>query len=318
MSPTRRGDRGSLRHPGPRPRGRVAERTRGAAFRQAASLRAQAAEAAQRARRHLLILVPLLAGLVVAYAFRIELFGADRPVRYATAAALCVLGWAFSANVGRAFQPHLGGRLDPGAAGVVGFLVRLLTLVAVVVASLRIAGIHPGTLALGASVTAVIVGLAAQQTFGNIFAGVVLLTARPFQLGDRVRFNGFGMDVEGTVAGHGLLYVTLTDGDDLIMVPNSTALTMSVRPLREPAAVDMRAHLPLGTDPETLQSQVQQNVDVPTKGSPHVTLEEVGDDEIVVRVRATPSDPRGGGRLARQVIDAVTALRDNGDGARAS
>jgi len=55
---------------------------------------------------------------------------------------------------------------------------------------------------------------------------------------------------------------------------------------------------------------------VPTKGHPHVALEELDGDEIVVRVRATPTDPQMGGRLASQVLDAVAALREEvGSGA---
>ena len=68
------------------------------------------------------------------------------------------------------------------------------------------------------------------------------------------------MDVEGTVAAHGLLYVTMTDGADLIMVPNSTALAMSVRPLREPAAVDMRARLRQDVDPESVQERLAKSL----------------------------------------------------------
>jgi small conductance mechanosensitive channel len=180
----------------------------------------------------------------------------------------------------------------------------------ILLVSLRIAGLQPGTLALGASFTAVILGLAAQQTFGNLFAGVVLLSARPFLVGERVRFNGFGMDVEGTVAAHGLLYLTLTDGDDVIMVPNNTALTMSIRPLRQPAAVDMRARLSRTVDPVEIEQRISETVTVPTKGSPHIALEEYDGDEIVVRIRATPADPRAGGRLAREVLEAVSGLRE--------
>jgi small-conductance mechanosensitive channel len=291
---------------------RLAARGGGAQVRrQAAILRAQAAEAARRARRQLLILAPLLAAIVVAYLFRKQLFGEDEPVRLATAAALVVLGWAFARNLGHALQPRLVQRLDPGAAGVAGFLVRLVTLVAILLLSLRIAGLTPGTLALGASFTAVILGLAAQQTFGNLFAGVVLISARPFRIGERVRFNGYGMDVEGTVAAHGLLYITMTDGDDLIMVPNNTALMMSIRPLREPAAVDMRARLPRTLDPEEIQQTLAEAVSVPTRGWPHVALEELDGDDIVVRVRATPVDPREGGRLASQVLDSVAGLRES-------
>ena len=255
------------------------------------------------------MLVPLLAIVITAYVWRRELFGVDRPVRVATAGALVILGWALARNLGRMLQPRLAQRIDPGAAGVVGFMVRLVTLVAIVLVSLRLAGLRPGTLALGASFTAVIVGLAAQQTVGNVLAGVVLLSARPFQIGDRVRFNGYGMDVEGNVAAHGLLYLSLTDGDDLVQVPNSTALAMSNRPMREPAAVDMLARLPLGLDPELIQERLTDAISVRTKGPPRVALEELDDDAIVVRIRATPADDRQGGRLAGEVLAAVTSLR---------
>ena len=204
----------------------------------AAAMRAQATEAARRARRRLALVVPLVAILVIAYAYRRQLFGVDLPVRLATALALAVLGWVLARDIARIVQPRLTRGLDPGTSGVVGFVVQLVTLVFAILVSLRIAGIRPATLAAGAGITAIVVGHAAQQTIGNVFAGIGPIVARPFGVGDRVRFNGFGMDVEGTVASHGLLYVTMHDGDDLVHVPNNTALTMSARPRREPPAVD--------------------------------------------------------------------------------
>jgi small-conductance mechanosensitive channel len=273
--------------------------------------------AARQARRQLLVLLPLLGIVLAAYLLRRRLFGVDEPVRVATAGAMVVIGWGIARNLGRMLQPRLADRLEPGAAGVVGFIVRLVTLVTIVLVSLRLAGLNPRTLALGASFTAVIVGLAAQQTVGNVLAGVVLLSARPFQIGDRVRFNGYGMDVEGTVAAHGLLYLTLTDGDDLVQVPNSTALSMSNRPLREPTAVDMRARLPLGLDPEMIQKRLSDAISVRTKGPPQVALEDFDGDSVVVRIRAKPADHRHGGRLAGEVLAAVAALRESWDGAGA-
>jgi small conductance mechanosensitive channel len=293
---------------------------RGSAIRQrmrripADALRSQAAEAARRSRRQLALLMPLLAIVALAYAYRRELFGVDEPVRLATAAVLVVLGWSVARNLARLVQPRLARGLDPGTAGVAGFTVQLLLLAFAVLISLRLAGIRPATLAAGAGFTAIVVGLAAQQTIGNVFAGIVLLAARPFSVGDRVRFNGFGMDVEGTVASHGLLYVTMHDGDDLVMVPNNTALTMSARPRREPAAVDMRARLPFGVDPEAVQKRVDAAIGVRTKRPPHVALEEFDGDEVVVRVQATPIESRDGGRLAREVLDAVAGFARAGRG----
>jgi small conductance mechanosensitive channel len=274
-----------------------------------AAFRAQAKEAARHGWRRLAVLVPLMIALLLAFAYRQQLFGVDEPVRIAVAAILIVLGWSLALNAGRVMQPRLARYFEPGTAGVVGFLFRLFTLAAAVFVSLRLAGLKPGVLVAGAGFTAIVLGLAAQQTFGSIFAGIVLLSARPFRVGDRVRFNGFGMDVEGTVADLGLLYVTMRDGDDRVLVPNNTALTMSARPLREPAAVDMRARLPTGVDPQAVQERVAEGVAIPTRAAPHVTLEEFDGDEVVVRVRATPVDPSDGGHLARDVLRAVAAFQ---------
>jgi small conductance mechanosensitive channel len=274
-----------------------------------AALRRRAADAARRGRRQLAMLVPALAGLLVAYAYRNQLFGVDKPVRIGVAAVLILLGWAVARNVGRLAQPRLDQRLEPGTAGILGFVVQLTTLATAALVGLRLAGLQPGALAAGAGFTAIVLGLATQQTFGNIFAGVVLLSARPFQVGDRVRFAGFGMDVEGTVAAHGLLHVTLYDGDDQVMIPNNTVLSMSARPIQEPDAVDMRARLPLTVDPEAVQRRVDEAVSVSTKGPPHVALEELAGDDVIVRVRATPQRSDDGGRLAHDVLQAVAGFR---------
>ena len=275
---------------------------------QVAQLRAHAVERARRARRWLAVLAPLLAGVIALHHFREQIFGLDEPVRIGTAVLLVIIGWAFARQLGNALAPKLLSRLEPGVAGVTGFAVRLTTIVVMLLVSLRFAGVDLGALALGASFTAVVFGLAAQQTFGNILAGVVLLSARPFTVGDRVRFAGFGMDVEGTVAGHGLLYVTMHDGDDLVLVPNNTALTMSVRPIREPASVDMRARLPQDIDPEEVQDRVSEGLTVATRDVPHISLEEFDGDDVVVRIRATPANSSEGAALAREVLRAVTEM----------
>jgi small conductance mechanosensitive channel len=227
-----------------------------------------------------------------------------------TAILFVCLGWPVVANLTRALVPRATRHLSPGSAEATMFLVRLAMGVATVIASLEIAGVAPAAVVAGASVTAIVLGLAAQQTFGNLFAGIVLLAARPFEIGDRVRFNGFGMDVEGTVASRGLLYVTMHEGDDLVHVPNNTALTMSVRPLREPAGVDLRARLPSEVDPQTVQDRVTQTISIPTRGTPDVHLEEVSGDDIVYRIRARPEDRAQGGRLAREVLAAIADLDD--------
>jgi small-conductance mechanosensitive channel len=256
----------------------------------------------------LLILLPLVAGALVLNHYRKPLFGSDVPVRATIAVALVVLGWALARQLGRVLQARLLSRLDPSTAGVIGFLIRLTTMAVMAIVALRIAGLRPGTITLGASFTAVVLGLAAQQTLGNIFAGIVLLSARPFAIGDRVRFNGFGMDVEGTVTSHGLLYVNCHDGRDTVLIPNNTALTMSVRPIHEPRPVEMRATLPKEIDPERIQEAVSRSLSVPLGSPPEVHLEELSGSDVVMRIHAAPADSEQGGALAREVLRAVDSV----------
>jgi small conductance mechanosensitive channel len=273
----------------------------------ARQVREHAAERARRARTHVALLLPLITAVVLAYSHRAELFGADLPVRIGCVIALVVLGWSFAMNLGRAVGPTLLKRLDPGTAGTVGFLIRLLTLMLSVIFALRLAGLRPETLAVGGAITAVILGLAAQQTIGNLIAGTVLLSARPFRVGDRVRMHAGGVagQVEGTVASLGLLYTTLANGEDRILVPNNAVLSGAVVPLREPSGVDLRARLDAEVKPSQVEQCIEHGVTVATRNDPQIDLEEFVNGEIIVRVRATPVRSEEGSALADEVLAAL-------------
>jgi small-conductance mechanosensitive channel len=221
---------------------------------------------------------------------------------------LVILGWAIARDIGRALGPPLFRRLDPATAGTVGFLIRLTTVVVALVVALDVAGVGLQTLALGGAFTAVIFGLAAQQTLGNVIAGTVLLSARPFRVGERVRLQGGGLagQIEGTVSSLGLLYTTFARGDDSILVPNSVVLNVAVLPLREPEAVNLRARLRAGTTPGDLQEALEKSLQTPLRGSPRITLEELDGEEVVVNIAATPRRAAEGRQLASELLDVVS------------
>jgi small conductance mechanosensitive channel len=270
--------------------------------------------AARKARREALVLLPLLAAVLVVYSERARLFGPDLDtlVRLLTAVVLVALGWAFARDLGRVVGPDLMRRMDPATAGTVGFLLRLVTIAIVTVVALRIAGLTPRTLAVGGAFTAVVVGLAAQQTLGNLIAGAVLLSARPFRVGERVRLQAGGLagQAEGVVSSLGLLYTTLARGEDRIMVPNSVVLGAAVVPLREPQPVDVRVVLRYGPKPSDVQALLRDVIAVPLRALPHIALEEVDGDQVVVRIQATPEHARDGAALADQVLAAVAQVAD--------
>jgi len=195
--------------------------------------------AARRAGWEAIVLGVLFVAVVAIYDNRASLFGVEAhgsspevntAVRILTVIILLILGWAIARNFGRALGPALFRRLDPATAGPVGFLIRLATLAVALLVALSVAGVQARTLLVGGAFTAVILGLAAQQTLGNLFAGVVLLSARPFRVGDRVRLQGGPLagQIEGTVSSQGLLYTTFVTGEGSVMVPNSVVLNVAV------------------------------------------------------------------------------------------
>ena len=265
--------------------------------------------AVKRARIQAVVLLPVLAGLYLVFVYRQALFGRayDVPVRIGVVVGLIIVGWQVSRDIGRAVGPNLFRRLEPGTAGTVGFVIRLFAMLVAVVVALRVAGLRPQTLALGGAFTAVIVGLAAQQTLGNLIAGLVLLSARPFRVGDRVRLQAGGLagSTEGIVSSLGLLYTTLSNGEDAIMVPNSVVLSSAVVPLREPSGVDLRARLRPGVTPLDIQNLLNEEIRTPIRESPRILLEEIDGDEVVVRIQATPERAADGPQLASEVLAAI-------------
>jgi len=270
----------------------------------------------RKAQREALVLLPLGVGIVLVYSYRKQLLGVgphspwDTPVRVVIVLALLVLGWTVARDIGRVVGPTFLRRMDPSTAGPVGFLIRLTTLVVTLVIALRIAGVSPATIVAGSAFTAVIVGLAAQQTLGNLFAGVVLLSARPFRVGERVRLQAGAVagTTEGVVSSLGLLYTTLARGEDRIMIPNNVVLAAAVVPLREPEAVNVKVRLTSGTRPSQVQAILDEQISIPTRRAPTVLLEEIDGDDVVVRVQATPERPDDGAKLADEIIAALAAV----------
>jgi small conductance mechanosensitive channel len=281
--------------------------------------------AARRARRQLLVFIPLFAGAIVLWVDRVDIFGlpnctpgsgkhscggywAPTALQIGVVITLVIVGWQLARAIGRGLTPLLSRWMDEGTAGTTGFLIRLASLVISLVVALVIANVSVTAIAIGASFSAVIVGLAAQQTLGNLIAGLVLLTARPFRVGDTVRLQVgiLAGQIEGMVTELGLMYTTFNAGGDPVLVPNSAVLAAAVRPLHEPEAVSLRVRLSDGRTPIELQKAIEAHLTVPVRRHPRVILEEVSGAEVIVRVSVAPRNPGDGGRLASELLEAVS------------
>jgi len=137
-----------------------------------------------------------------------------------------------------------------------------------------------------------------------------LLSARTFKVGDQVRLQGGGLagQVEGEVTSLGLLFTTLARGEDSMLVPNNIVLGSAVVPLREPAAVDLRARLRPGVKPSDIQALLDSSVTTATRSHLHIGLEEMDADNTVVRIAATPAKASEGPGLADEIMAVMAGV----------
>jgi small conductance mechanosensitive channel len=268
----------------------------------------EAQRVSRRSLLGLLVAVLVLIATLVVYSHRRQIApGYGEWFRIGTVIVLVLVGGAAVHWLSRSLQPRLYRRLDPATAGTTGFVLRLVAMLSVVVLALRIAGVQASTLAVGGAFTAVLLGLAAQQTLGAIFAGVVLQTTRPFRVGERVRLVGGALagSLEGTVTSLGLFYTTFSQGADRLQIPNNVLLTLAVVPLREPEKVDVKVRFPRQASPRGIEQQLLRTITVPTRYRPSVSLEEIEPDSVIFRISATPLRSEDGSQLADEVLEAL-------------
>jgi small-conductance mechanosensitive channel len=151
----------------------------------------------------------------------------------ATAVAFCVFGSIATYGLSGKARSVLEPRAGASHAAVVRYALLLLGGFATLVFTLLLFNIPVGQLVLGGALTSVFVGIAAQQALSNVFAGIVLLLAHPFRVGDtiRLRAGALGGQLDGMVTEIGITYVRLDTGGSIMSIPNSQVLNAVVGPV---------------------------------------------------------------------------------------
>lgn len=165
-----------------------------------------------------------------------------------------------------------------GAMVSVGF--RLAAYIALSLLVLALLGINGTALLAGGTFAGLVLGLAGTTVLSNVFGGVLLLIARPFEVGDRVTISTwqYGMIVPvypgkffsddrfivgytGVVQDLSLTYTSLALDDGPVMeIPNNVMVQAAVLKHATPRWVRTRYEVPGHPDPERLLEAVQAAV----------------------------------------------------------
>ena len=241
--------------------------------------------------------IPLLLILILAWVDKqwvlrkgSYLHGWRDPAHY----GLVVVGALIAVYAVRAFTESLGGALEGylglGRARSAAKFVSAILYGIVVMLTITGVGFDLSGLLVGGALTGVIVGVAAQASLSNIFAGVALLFARPYSAGMyvTVRTTAFGgVEYSGQVRDVGLFYTTLHSAGKEIRIPNSTMVTAVVVLRPQELDVYIPVTLPSSADLPACLELLRRDVESCTAAQSvaQVALESVTKAGYVVGVR---------------------------------
>ena len=102
-----------------------------------------------------------------------------------------------------------------------GLLIQVIGYFVVILTVLGLLGQDVSALLVGGAITGVVIGIAAQQTMANLFAGMVLVTVRPMEIGEHVvlRSGPLAGEYEGVVTDLGLFYVDMVTAQGPVKLP---------------------------------------------------------------------------------------------------
>jgi len=171
-------------------------------------------------------------------------------------------------------------------------------------------GLDLSGLLVGAGVLGIVLGLAARQTLGSMFAGIVLMLTQPFTVGDWVKMG----DNEGTVTHITVMYTEIREFDgELVAIPNDIVSEQPIRNLSHQNILRLDTHVGIDydSDPEYAEAvalDAIEGVDEVVDGPPpETTTTSFDDSAIVLRFMywiESPS-PRTARRATESVIYAV-------------
>ncbi len=152
------------------------------------------------------------------------------------AVAFVLAGVVATRSIGNELARVSQGKAGVAAASAIRLICVIVGYATVGLGLLGLLRVDLGNLLVGGAVTGVVIGIAAQQTLGNFFAGLVLLFARPYVPGQRVkiRTGAMGGPFEGVIVTAGLMYTVIDTVEGPVSMPNSGLLGAAIGPADEP------------------------------------------------------------------------------------
>ena len=138
--------------------------------------------------------------------------------------------------------------------------------------SIEILGINTSSITTFLGATGIVLGIAFKETLGNFCGGLIILTFKPFRVGDTIEYNNY----IGTVKKIELFYTKmLNPQNELVIIPNGIVTNTEIRNIKENG--ERRLDLTIGV---SYKSDIQKVKNILNKIVQEETMNEVEETEI--------------------------------------
>jgi len=171
-------------------------------------------------------------------------------------------------------------------------------------------------LLVGAGFLGIVVGMAARQTLGSLFAGFVLMFSRPFEIGDWVQIR----DHEGTVTDITIINTRMQSLDgETVVIPNDNVSNSTIVNYTDHDRLRLRVEVGVdyGTDVDRARELAREAIGeldrVRPSPRPQVVPTTFGDSAVILEARFWIDQPNAFRRaqVTAEVVEAIKTAYDD-------
>ena len=174
-------------------------------------------------------------------------------------------------------------KVDETLISFIESIVYIMLMIVVILAAINTLGVQTTSFVAILGAAGLAIGLALQGTLGNVGSGVLLISFRPFTMGDFVTVGG----ETGTVAGISIFATTLHTLDNkVVIVPNSAVSGGNITNFsaRETRRIDLTFGIGYGDDLRKAKSLLEDIMKADSRvladPAPFVGVSELGDSSV--------------------------------------
>jgi small conductance mechanosensitive channel len=239
-----------------------------------------------------------------------------------TAVVVLVFGIMLSALIARAIRDYIRNNGVMQEAGTISRLFSIIAYTTVAIIALYLMHINVTGLLISAGFLGIVLGLAAQSTLSNVFSGISMIIAKPFEPGDYITVQTwqysrmpstypheeFIPGYNGTVNKIGLLYTEIIENNIPLYVPNSILNQALVINHRRSETRTLRLRVELASDVSFIHlkkviKDVLKRHDIYRGVS--IQIEHISQNAYGVSVTYTANAEKGSGPIDQRIRGAV-------------